>query len=61
LVRISGIPLWNLFLFFFMKTQQEFSIEWGGRMLTIGTGLLAQQANGSCTVRSAEPVDAGAD
>ncbi len=39
-----------------MKTQQEFSIEWGGRMLTIGTGLLAQQANGSCTVRYGDTV-----
>jgi len=34
-----------------MKTQQEFSIEWGGRTFTVATGLLAQQANGSCTVR----------
>ncbi|MCC7357481.1 polyribonucleotide nucleotidyltransferase [Candidatus Uhrbacteria bacterium] len=39
-----------------MKTQQEFSIEWGGRTLTIGTGLLAQQANGSCTVRYGDTV-----
>jgi polyribonucleotide nucleotidyltransferase len=34
-----------------MEAQKEFSIEWGGRTLTIGTSLLAQQANGSCTVR----------
>jgi len=34
-----------------MEQQKEFSIEWGGRTLTIGVGLLAQQANGSCTVR----------
>ncbi|MFH2004009.1 MAG: polyribonucleotide nucleotidyltransferase, partial [Bacteroidota bacterium] len=34
------------------KSQsKEFSIEWGGRKLTIGVGLLAQQANGSCTIR----------
>lgn len=39
-----------------MKTQQEFSIEWGGRTFTIGTGLLAQQANGSCTVRYGDTV-----
>lgn len=39
-----------------MKQQQEFSIEWGGRTLTIGTGLLAQQANGSCTVRYGDTV-----
>ncbi len=34
-----------------MQNQKEFSIEWGGRTLTIGVGRLAQQANGSCTVR----------
>ncbi|MFA5936076.1 MAG: polyribonucleotide nucleotidyltransferase [Patescibacteria group bacterium] len=39
-----------------MQQQKEFSIEWGGRTLTIGTGLLAQQANGSCTVRYGDTV-----
>lgn len=39
-----------------MEQQKEFSIEWGGRTLTIGTGLLAQQANGSCTVRYGDTV-----
>ncbi len=39
-----------------MNQQQEFSIEWGGRTLTIGVGLLAQQANGSCTVRYGDTV-----
>lgn len=39
-----------------MQTQKEFSIEWGGRTLTIGVGLLAQQANGSCTVRYGDTV-----
>lgn len=34
-----------------MQREQEYSIEWGGRTLTIGLNLLAQQANGSCTVR----------
>ncbi len=34
-----------------MQPQKEFSIEWGGRTLTIGVGQLAQQAGGSCTVR----------
>lgn len=34
-----------------MQTQKEYSMEWGGRTLTIGVGLLAQQASGSCTVR----------
>lgn len=32
-------------------TVQQFSTEWGGRTLTIETGHLAQQTNGSCTVR----------
>ena len=35
---------------------KEFSIEWGGRTLTIGIGQLAQQANGSCTVRYGDTV-----
>jgi polyribonucleotide nucleotidyltransferase len=39
-----------------MQQQKEFSIEWGGRTLTIGTGLLAQQANGACTVRYGDTV-----
>jgi polyribonucleotide nucleotidyltransferase len=39
-----------------MEQQKEFSIEWGGRTLTIGVGLLAQQANGSCTVRYGDTV-----
>ena len=34
-----------------MPEQKEYSVEWGGRTLTIGVDLLAQQANGSCTVR----------
>jgi polyribonucleotide nucleotidyltransferase len=34
-----------------IKQSQEFSIDWAGRKLTIGVGQLAQQANGSCTVR----------
>ncbi len=39
-----------------MKNQKEYSIEWGGRTLTIGIDLLAQQANGSCTVRYGDTV-----
>jgi polyribonucleotide nucleotidyltransferase len=39
-----------------MEQQKEFSIEWGGRTLTIGTGLLAQQASGACTVRYGDTV-----
>jgi polyribonucleotide nucleotidyltransferase len=39
-----------------MQQEKKFSIEWGGRMLTIGTGLLAQQANGSCTVQYGDTV-----
>ncbi|MDQ7815354.1 MAG: polyribonucleotide nucleotidyltransferase [Patescibacteria group bacterium] len=39
-----------------MQNQKEFSIEWGGRTLTIGVGRLAQQANGSCTVRYGDTV-----
>jgi len=34
-----------------MPEQKEYSVEWGGRTLTIGVDLLAQQASGSCTVR----------
>jgi polyribonucleotide nucleotidyltransferase len=34
-----------------MQQEQKFSIEWGGRTLSIGLGMLAQQANGSCTVQ----------
>lgn len=34
-----------------MQQTKEYSIEWGGRTLTIGVDLLAQQASGSCTVR----------
>jgi polyribonucleotide nucleotidyltransferase len=36
--------------------KKEYSIEWGGRTLTIGVDLLAQQANGSCTVRYGDTV-----
>ncbi len=39
-----------------MNVQKEYSIEWGGRTLTIGVGLLAQQAGGSCTVRYGDTV-----
>lgn len=39
-----------------MQNQKEYSIEWGGRTLTIGIDLLAQQANGSCTVRYGDTV-----
>jgi polyribonucleotide nucleotidyltransferase len=46
--RVDGI--------IFMQTEQTYSIEWGGRTLTIGVGLLAQQANGSCTVRYGDTV-----
>lgn len=35
---------------------KEFSIEWGGRTLSIGIGQLARQANGSCTVRYGDTV-----
>ncbi len=34
-----------------IPSAQEFSIEFAGRTLTIGIGQLAQQANGTCTVR----------
>lgn len=35
---------------------KEFSMEWGGRKLTIAVGALAQQANGACTVRYGDTV-----
>ncbi|HBW74295.1 MAG TPA: polyribonucleotide nucleotidyltransferase [Candidatus Magasanikbacteria bacterium] len=34
----------------------KFSTEWGGRMLTIETGKIAGQANGSCTVQYGDTV-----
>ncbi|MCI0479061.1 polyribonucleotide nucleotidyltransferase, partial [Candidatus Uhrbacteria bacterium] len=39
-----------------MKNERTFSIEWGGRTLTIGVGQLAQQANGSCTIQYGDTV-----
>ncbi len=39
-----------------MTTEKEFKIEWGGRTLSIKTGLLAQQASGSCTVQYGDTV-----
>lgn len=39
-----------------MQNEKTYSIEWGGRTLTIGVGVLAQQANGSCTVRYGDTV-----
>lgn len=39
-----------------MDSPKEFSIQWGGRELKISTGLLAQQANGSCTVQYGDTV-----
>lgn len=39
-----------------MEAQHEYSIDVAGRKLTIGVGLLAQQANGSCTVRYGDTV-----
>jgi polyribonucleotide nucleotidyltransferase len=39
-----------------IQPPKEFSIDWAGRTLTIGTGQLAQQANGSCTVRYGDTV-----
>lgn len=39
-----------------MKQPQIFSIPWGGRELSISIGQLAQQANGSCTVRYGDTV-----
>jgi polyribonucleotide nucleotidyltransferase len=40
----------------FMQNEKEYSIEWGGRTLTIGVGVLAQQAGGACTVRYGDTV-----
>ena len=39
-----------------MQQEKTYSIEWGGRTLTIGVGLLAQQASGSCTIRYGDTV-----
>jgi len=39
-----------------ITASKEFSILWGGRTLTIGVNQLAQQANGSCTVRYGDTV-----
>jgi polyribonucleotide nucleotidyltransferase len=39
-----------------MEGQHEYSIEFAGRTLTIGVGLLAQQASGACTVRYGDTV-----
>lgn len=39
-----------------MAQTQQFSIEWGGRTLTIETGRFALQASGSCTVRYGDTV-----
>ncbi|MFZ2804723.1 MAG: polyribonucleotide nucleotidyltransferase [Patescibacteria group bacterium] len=39
-----------------MQPEQKISIEWGGRTLTVGFGLLAQQANGSCTIQYGDTV-----
>lgn len=39
-----------------MQQEKTYSIEWGGRTLTIGVGRLALQANGSCTVRYGDTV-----
>ena len=39
-----------------MQNEKEYSIEWGGRTLTIGLDLLAKQASGSCTVRYGDTV-----
>ncbi|MBU0540117.1 polyribonucleotide nucleotidyltransferase [Patescibacteria group bacterium] len=39
-----------------MQQQKDYSIEWGGRTLTISVGNLAQQANGSCLVRYGDTV-----
>jgi len=35
---------------------KQFSIEWGGKTLTVETGKIAKQANGSCTVRYGDTV-----
>lgn len=39
-----------------MQQQKNYSIEWGGRTLTISVGNLAQQASGSCLVRYGDTV-----
>ena len=39
-----------------MKEQKEYSIPFAGRELTIRTGLLAEQANASCTVQFGDTV-----
>ncbi len=39
-----------------MEGQQEYSIEFAGRTLTFGVGVLAQQASGSVTVRYGDTV-----
>lgn len=39
-----------------IQQPKEFSIEFAGRKLVIGVGQLAQQANGSCTVRYGDTV-----
>jgi len=35
---------------------KQFSLEWGGRTLSVETGKIAKQANGSCTVRYGDTV-----
>lgn len=39
-----------------IQPTQDFSIEFGGRKLTLSVGRLAQQANGSCEVRYGDTV-----
>ncbi|MBM3204374.1 polyribonucleotide nucleotidyltransferase [Candidatus Uhrbacteria bacterium] len=39
-----------------IASSKEFSIQWGGRTLSISVGQLAQQANGSCVVRYGDTV-----
>ncbi|MCA9391087.1 MAG: polyribonucleotide nucleotidyltransferase [Candidatus Magasanikbacteria bacterium] len=39
-----------------LNPSKSFSINWAGRDLTISVGQLAQQANGSCTVRYGDTV-----
>jgi polyribonucleotide nucleotidyltransferase len=39
-----------------IEQPKEFSTEFGGRQLTISVGQLAQQANGSCTVRYGDTI-----
>ncbi len=36
--------------------QHTFSLDWGGRKLSIRTGRLAQQANGSCLISYGDTV-----